>query len=577
MALVESAPGDAAEDLHHYVEVLRARKWVILSIAALVLLLAVIFSYRQTPMYQAEARLLVEPLPSGPTQDAPLEPVIVTTESQLVASEPVARAVKRDLGTAESTTALLQHLKAAGGATTGAAVPSGSQVLVVTYTSSNPGFARDAANAFAADYIRFRGRQALQQVATARRSAEASIRSASREIARLSDQLKTATSQGDTALANTLETQRNSLYSRLGVLQQRLDDLQPVSSARSGGAVLINSAGLPTSPSSPNYLLNAVLALLIGLGLGVTVALLRERLDKRFRGRADVERTLGAPVLATIPEYASRKRRGKVFDVVTLTQPKGPASEAYRSLRTNLQYTAMQRGIKSLLVTSAAAGEGKTVTTVNLALALAHSGQRVIVVSADLRRPTLEKYFSMDRAEGLSSWLVSPDRRDLLRLVQDPGIPNVRVLTSGPIPSHPAELLTSLGVGQLVDTLTANADFVLFDSAPVLGLADAAILASRVDATLLVVDASTSHSSAGARAKEEIERAGGTIVGCVLNAFDPSTSPYYYYESPYYYSGAYEAVETPADSDAGEHASANGGKNGHSRSERSRSRFSLRR
>jgi capsular exopolysaccharide synthesis family protein len=419
----------------------------------------------------------------------------------------------------------------------------------------------------------------LRQVATARTAAEASIRSASKEIVRLSDQLKTATGQGDTALANTLETQRNSLYSRLGVLQQRLDDLQPVSSARSGGAVLINSAALPTSPSSPNYMLNAILALLIGLGLGVTVALLRERLDKRFRGRADVERTLRAPVLATIPEYASRKKRGTAFDVVTLTQPKGPASEAYRSLRTNLQYTAMQRGIKSLLVTSAAAGEGKTVTTVNLAFALAHSGQRVIVVSADLRRPTLEKYFGLERAEGLSSWLVSTDRGDLLNLIQDPGIPNVRVLTSGPIPNNPAELLTSLGVGQLVDTLTANADFVLFDSAPVLGLADAAILASRVDGSLLVVDASTSHSSAGARAKEEIERAGGTIVGCVLNAFDPSTSPSYYYESPYYYSAAYEGeVETrPSDRAPGETASSSGGKNGHSRSERSRSRFSLRR
>ena len=306
----------------------------------------------------------------------------------------------------------------------------------------------------------------------------------------------------------------------------------------------------------------------MGLGLGIAFALLRERLDKRFKGRADVERTLGAPVLATIPSYSRRKRGAKASQVVTLSEPKGAASEAYRTLRTNLQYMALQRGLKSLLVTSAAAGEGKTVTTVNLAAALALSGQRVIVVSADLRRPTLERYFGLERGEGLSSWLVS-DQDDLWSLIQDPHIPNIRVLPSGPIPSNPAELLTSARAGHLVEMLSANADFVLFDSAPILGLADSAILSSRVDGVLLIVDASTSHSSAGVRAREEIERAGGTVVGSLLNAFDPSGSPYYYYESPYTrydYEGESESASPIGEKE-----------NGHARAERARSRFSLRR
>jgi capsular exopolysaccharide synthesis family protein len=271
-------------------------------------------------------------------------------------------------------------------------------------------------------------------------------------------------------------------------------------------------------------------------------------------------------MLATIPSYGSRKRAGKAKAIVTLSQPKGAASEAYRSLRTNLQYTAIQRGIKTLLVTSAAAGEGKTVTTVNLAAALALSGQRVIVVSADLRRPTLEKYFGLDRGEGLSSWLVS-DQDNLWSLIQDPDIRNLRVLPSGPIPGNPAELLTSARAAQLVEMLAANADFVLFDSPPVLGLADSAILASRVDGVLLIVDAGTSHSSAGARAKEEVERAGGTIVGCLLNAFDPSGSPYYYYESSYasYGAGGPESSLPNGDREKG------------STGQRSKSRFSIRR
>ncbi|MDP9235141.1 MAG: polysaccharide biosynthesis tyrosine autokinase [Actinomycetota bacterium] len=558
--------------MHHYIEVLRAKKWTILVIALLVLAIALVVSYRQTPLYQAQARILVEPLPSAPTQDAPLEPVIVTTESQLVASQPVAALVKKDLNTPQSASTLLKRLTVAGGGATAAApVPLGSQVLVVTYTSPSPRLARDAANAFASDYIDYRGRQAASQVATARTAAERSIQSASREISKLTKEINIAAQQADNALVSALETQRNALYSRLGVLQQRLDDLQPASAARSGGAILINSADLPDSPSSPDYFFNCVLALFVGLGLGTTVALLRERLDKRFRGRADVEQTLGAPVLATIPAFGHRKKRTRDFQVVTLTQPKGPSSEAYRSLRTNLQYITIQRGMKSLLITSAAAGEGKTVTTVNLAIALAHSGQRVIVVSADLRRPTLEKYFGLERGEGLSTWLVSNEGQDLWKLIQDPDIPNIRVLTSGPIPSNPAELLNSSRVGELLDLLSPNADLVLFDSAPVLGLADAPILASRVDGTLLIVDAGTSHKSAGERAREEIERAGGAVIGCLLNAYDPSASPYYYYESPYYYYAAYggEAEVT----------SSNGGTKDHQTPmpRRSKSRFSLRR
>jgi non-specific protein-tyrosine kinase len=566
MSVTQAGQQEASEDLHHYLEVLRSRKWMILLTTILVLALVGLFSYRQTPLYKAEARILVEPLPSAPTQDAPLEPVIVTTESQLVASEPVAHQVQQDLGTSQSNPTLLGHLTVTGGATTGTPVPQGSQILLVTYTSPNRSFARDAANAFAADYIKYRGAQALQQVANARGAAEQSIQSASKEISRLTAQIENPKTTNDSALLATLETQRNALYSRLGLLQQRLDDLQPLSAARSGNAILINSAELPGSPSSPDYVLNGALALLVGLGLGVAIALLRERLDKRFKGRADVERTLGAPMVATIPSYGGRKRAGKTKEIVTLSQPKGAASEAYRSLRTNLQYTAIQRGIKTLLVTSAAAGEGKTVTTVNLAAALALSGQRVIVVSADLRRPTLEKYFGLDRGEGLSSWLVS-DQDNLWSLIQDPDIRNLRVLPSGPIPGNPAELLTSARAAQLVEMLAANADFVLFDSPPVLGLADSAILASRVDGVLLIVDAGTSHSSAGARAKEEVERAGGTIVGCLLNAFDPSGSPYYYYESSYasYGAGGPESSLPNGDREKG------------STGQRSKSRFSIRR
>ena len=234
MSVTDISRPDGPEDLHHYIEVLRSKKWAILLITVLVVAFVGMFSYRQTPLYRAEARVLVEPLPSAPTQDAPLQPVIVTTESQLVASEPVAQRVQEGLGTSQSIPTLLSHLDVAGGATTGTPIPQGSQVLLVTYTSPNRAFARDAANAFAAGYIKYRGGQALQQVASARNAAEQSIQSASKEISRLTAQIEDPTTQTDPALVATLETQRNALYSRLGLLQQRLDDLQPLSAGALG-------------------------------------------------------------------------------------------------------------------------------------------------------------------------------------------------------------------------------------------------------------------------------------------------------------------------------------------------------
>jgi len=139
-----------------------------------------------------------------------------------------------------------------------------------------------------------------------------------------------------------------------------------------------------------------VLGAILGLALGIGLAFFRERLDDRFRGRADVERALEGPVLATVPRFTGIKASS--YQLVVNSQPQGAAAEAYRSLRTNLQFITEQQDISSLLVTSPSAGEGKTVTTANLGMALAQTGRRITLVSADLRRPTLERYFRTLRA-----------------------------------------------------------------------------------------------------------------------------------------------------------------------------------
>jgi capsular exopolysaccharide synthesis family protein len=256
-------------------------------------------------------------------------------------------------------------------------------------------------------------------------------------------------------------------------------------------------------------------------------------LDNRFRGRADVERATGAPVLAAVPRFETSQSAGG-SPLISISQPKALASEAYRILRTNLQFIAMERGVKSLVVASASPGEGKTVTAANLASVLAQAGNRVIIVSADLRRPTIENVFGIHGApRGLSTWLASHDE-SIWPLLRDPGIPNIRVLPSGPIPQNPAELLNSSKTAELIAALTRECDFLIVDSPPVLAVADATILASRVDATLLVVDASRTHRSATVHAKEELERANGYLAGSVMNSMDSNESTYYYGPRHYY-------------------------------------------
>ncbi|HEY7873545.1 MAG TPA: polysaccharide biosynthesis tyrosine autokinase [Actinomycetota bacterium] len=555
---------ETSPDLRKYLQTLRARKWSVILTVILVVGVVLGFSSVQTPLYQAEARVLVRPL-SNPGATSP-EPVDVATEAQVVGSEPVARLARDQLETELSMRSLQGGLSVTG-ANAGAPTTSftSAQVLVLEFVSADARFARDAVNAFADNYIEYRRSQALKSLLTIQDAVQNRINAASDQLEAVTEQLDEATEAGDQALANSIATQRSVLLTRLGTLQQRLDALQPDQITRSGGAEVIESASTPTTPVSPAFFRNAALAVFLGLALGVGLAFLRERLDDRFRGSGDVEEALDAPVLASIPKFASPAKGAAAL--VTTSETKSAASEAYRGLRTNLQFILGQQGRKSLVVTSPAAGEGKSVTTANLAVTLAKAGVRTVVVSADLRRPTLERYFGVDKRHGLATFLDGTDTSPW-DVVKDPGIKGLRIVPSGPIPENPAELLVSPRLGQLVDFLEANSDLTLIDSPPILAVADAAIIASRVGGTVLVIDASSTARSASIHARDHIERGGGELVGVVLNSFDPQASPYY---------APYATGYAPYESESTEPVTNGGGKSSGDESKRgSRSLFGRR-
>lgn len=513
---------ESTVDLREYVATLKARRWTILVVTVLVTGAAIGLSAITTPKYTATSRVLVEVprLESGFPQVVNLE-----TERQIVDSEPVAALALEGLDSQTNVGGLLAGLSVSA--------PLEAEVLEISFTSTDPTFARDAANAFASAYIVFKRERQTSELSAEEDALEKRVEDAEAQLAQITADLQAAEANENSSLITTLENNRTSLIARIGVLQQQLDDLQASRPERVTAGEVIENAGVPSAPSSPNYINNTLLGLLLGIALGVGLALVRERLDDRFRGRDDVERLTGAPVLAAIPRFRPEKKSDKP-NLVAFVNPKGTTSEAYRSLRTNLLFITGMQKTKSVLVTSAQAGEGKTITSANLAIVLAQAGSRVILVSADLRRPTLGKQFNLDRgAEGMSNWLAGGQSTDLWGMIRDPGIKNLRILPSGPVPPNPAELLTSPRFVELVRLLEENSDYVLFDSAPVLAVADSSIISSRVGTTLVVIDASSTHRTAVRHAVTELNRVGGAIAGTVLNSLDASATPYYY--GPYVY------------------------------------------
>ena len=278
-------------------------------------------------------------------------------------------------------------------------------------------------------------------------------------------------------------------------------------------------APLPGSPSSPHRTLNATLGLALGLLLGVGIAFLREMLSDELRGRADFEDHAGVPVLAVIPKVASWRRKSEA-KLITLDQPKSVVSEAYRTLRTSILFSAMQRGLHTIMVASANAGEGKSTTAANLAVVLADSGKRVVLISADLRKPRLHRFFTLETEPGLSNALAG--EATVWDSLQAPQVENLRVMVSGPVPARPTELLQSEAMGELVADLRDVSDFVIIDTSPILPVADALVLAPLVDGILLVADASITTRSAVTHTRELLDQVDARLVGAVFNDYDPS-------------------------------------------------------
>jgi capsular exopolysaccharide synthesis family protein len=262
--------------------------------------------------------------------------------------------------------------------------------------------------------------------------------------------------------------------------------------------------------------MNTVIAAVLGLLALVAVAFLWETLDDRLRTVEDVERATGLSTLGVIGRMPGDRGRKAYYRLATLLYPRSPAAEAFRSLRTNLEFASLDERFRTILVTSSGPNEGKTVVAANLAVAYAQSGRRVILLDADLRRPSVHDMFGLRNDRGLTD-LVRTDGLDLSDVIQGTEEANLSVVTSGTLPANPAELLGSHRMQGILAGIREAADLLIVDTSPVGAVTDAAVLASHADATIFVIRGQRTSERLARRGHEALSKVNARIAGAVLN------------------------------------------------------------
>ena len=311
---------------------------------------------------------------------------------------------------------------------------------------------------------------------------------------------------------------------------------------------IVEPAVQPTSPISPRTTLNTVLAGAMGLLVAIGVVAVLEYLDDTIKTPADLEQ-LDLTLMGAVQRFP--RRRDTAINVLEEGSRRYGLQEAYQQLRTNVEFAALDGDIRSLVVTSAQPGEGKTTTAVNLAIMTARGGKRVILVDTDLRRPSVHHHLKMNNYQGVTTALLSGSNELPPSVLQSTDIANLHVVTSGPLPPNPAEVLNSKKMLPFMLQLQDRADLVIYDTPPSVAVADAAILAAHADAVLLVVDTGRTRVAPLRTGLDHIVRSRTRILGAVLNKVSRHGRGY---QSYYYYYSSHYGIEPPPIGRNGSHA-----------------------
>jgi non-specific protein-tyrosine kinase len=498
------------------------RGWLPLLIASVVLAAGAAYfvSSLQPKVYQARVIMIVGQSLSSVSADYTellASQRLSTTYASIATTEDILERVIIRLQLEDTPDKLAQRVTADA--------PFDSTLLTITAQDESPERAARIANAL--------GEELIAVSPTVQGGGEQDLRAFLEEdLAATRDEIAETSAAVNDLLA--VEDRTEAQDTALQTLQDRLIDLRAgyatMSSMLSTDAAnllsVIQSANPPSIPVAPRPLFNAVIAAAVGLLIALGVVMVAQYLDDSLKSAEDVETVLELPTLGTIARMKNERGRSEIYRLATLLYPRSRTAESYRSLRANIEFSSLDSPIRTLLVTSAVPTEGKSVTASNLAVAFAQAGRRVLLVDADLRRPSVHGIFAAPNHAGLTT-LLRNDAVSVDAVAVPTEEPRLSVLTSGPLPPNPAELLGSQRFRTVLERLQDRYDLVLIDSPPLKAVADPAILASFIDGTLLVVAANATHRATARAGREALTKAGARILGVVLNRLaEPDASEY---------------------------------------------------
>lgn len=511
---------DEGLDLQLYFSLFLQWAWLILLSALVAGATSYFFSIRTTPSYQSSTTVLVNEAPATKATDyssVMMSQQLTSTYAHMMSQDPILSQVADQVGITNPLKDIKEWITVTPVRDT--------QLIQVTVETTDPTLSANIANAVATVFAAQIQNIQTQRFAKSKANLETQLIDTEKQITTYTTQSEQAKTTEEKDRFDAKVTQYSQIYANLiqSYEQVRLSEAQTTSSV-----VQVEPATANLVPVKPQVMRNTLLAAVVGLLLAAGLIVVIETLDDTIKTPEDITRRFKQPVLGVINHQIPDKNAP-----ITLTDPRSPTTEAYRGLRTNVSYSSVDHPLRTLLVTSAEPGEGKTTTVSNLGVVMAQNGKQVIIADCDLRHPRVHTYFGLANREGMSTLFTQPDADTLHNTCQPTKVERLSVITTGSLPPNPSELMGSKKMQTILGTMLQSADVVLIDTPPTLAVTDAVALSHSIDGVLLVVRPGKTRISALKQTLEQLHQVNARVLGVVLN--DVITrGKYYGYHYKYY-------------------------------------------
>ncbi len=522
----QTEPSDSSIDIKEYFYLFWSWAWLIILAGIIAGAAAYFLSSRQTPIYQTSTRMLVSNPPAISNVDNYNAMItsytMPNTYSEMVVDSPVLQGVIDKLKLDTTPDMLKGRISVS--------LVTDTQILVITVSDTDPVRATDIANTLTAVFADHVRELYSQRYASSKEGISKRMEEMSAQIDETNNTLVKTFNDSERQQLQVRLNEYTRLYSDMVMTYEQVR----LAEAQTSANVVVTEPATPNNfPVSPRTSRNTMLAVVVGMLVAAGVVFAVDMLDDTIKNPEEVRRNFNIPILGVIARHEITE--GKP---ISEAEPRSPVAEAFRSLRTNINFASVDTPLRRILITSPTPKDGKTTISSNLAVVLAQGEKKVVLIDADLRRPQIHHRFGLMNRFGLSDLFVQSAEKigDALQISSSP---RLAIITSGSLPPNPAELLTSKRMGTILELLMKGFDTILIDTPPILTVTDAAALAQSVDGVILVAKPGTTKKSAFKQSIETLKGVKANILGVVLNEVNPSSRKYGYYYNHYYTNGHY--------------------------------------